>query len=129
MSNPHHLLDILNAAPDGQTAIIFPEPGSAISYAKLREQVRTMADALAALSIRRGDRVATVLTNGLAEKIGEHKTSMLQDLEARRPMELEAICGSVVELGERLGMPMPHTRTVYAATKLLDRISRGEYPQ
>jgi 2-dehydropantoate 2-reductase len=60
-----------------------------------------------------------------AEKVGEHKTSMLQDLEARRPMELEAIVGAVVELGERLDVAMPHTRTVYAATKLLDRISRG----
>lgn len=54
-----------------------------------------------------------------AEKVGEHKTSMLQDLEAGRPMELEAIVGAVVELGERLGMPMPHTATVYACTKLL----------
>jgi 2-dehydropantoate 2-reductase len=61
-----------------------------------------------------------------AEKVGEHKTSMLQDLEAGRPMELEAIVGAVVELGERLNVPMPHTRTVYAATKLLDRISRGD---
>lgn len=54
-----------------------------------------------------------------AEKVGEHKTSMLQDLEAGRPMELEAIVGSVVELGERLGLPMTHTRAVYACAKLL----------
>ena len=54
-----------------------------------------------------------------AEKVGEHKTSMLQDLEAGRPMELEAVVGAVVELGERLNLPMPHTRTVYACTKLL----------
>ena len=56
-----------------------------------------------------------------AEKVGEHKTSMLQDLEAGRPMELEAIVGSVVELGERLGVPMPFTRTVYDCTKLLGK--------
>jgi 2-dehydropantoate 2-reductase len=54
-----------------------------------------------------------------AEKVGEHKTSMLQDLEAGRPMELEPVVGAVVELGERLGIEMPHTRTVYACTKLL----------
>ncbi len=60
-----------------------------------------------------------------AEKVGEHKTSMLQDLEAGRPMELEAVVGAVVELGERLGVAMPHTRTVYAATRLLDQVSRG----
>src|SRR5438552_7983734 len=54
-----------------------------------------------------------------AEKVGEHKTSMLQDLEAGRPMELEAVVGAVVELGERFGIAMPHTRTVYACTRLL----------
>jgi 2-dehydropantoate 2-reductase len=54
-----------------------------------------------------------------AEKVGEHKTSMLQDLEAGRPLELEAIVGAVVELGERLNLPMFHTKTVYACAKLL----------
>ena len=54
-----------------------------------------------------------------AEKVGDHKTSMLQDLESGRPMELEAVVGAVVELGERLGVSMPHTRTVYACTRLL----------
>jgi 2-dehydropantoate 2-reductase len=54
-----------------------------------------------------------------AGKVGEHKTSMLQDLEAGRPMEFEAIVGAVVEIGERLGVPMPATRAVYACTKLL----------
>src|SRR5437588_827197 len=51
--------------------------------------------------------------------VGEHKTSMLQDLEAGRPLELEAIVGAVLEVGERIGLPMPHTRAVYACTKLL----------
>jgi 2-dehydropantoate 2-reductase len=54
-----------------------------------------------------------------AAKVGEHKTSMLQDLEAGRPLELEAVVGAVVELGDRLKIPMPHTRAVYACTKLL----------
>jgi 2-dehydropantoate 2-reductase len=54
-----------------------------------------------------------------AEKVGEHKTSMLQDLEAGRPMELEALVGSVVELGEKVGVPMTHTRAIYNCAKLL----------
>jgi 2-dehydropantoate 2-reductase len=54
-----------------------------------------------------------------AEKVGEHKTSMLQDLEAGRPMELEALVGAVVELGDRVGLLMPYTRTVYSCAKLL----------
>ena len=59
-----------------------------------------------------------------AEKVGAHKTSMLQDFEAGRPMELEAIVGAVVELGERLGVAMPATRTVYACAKMLDEKRR-----
>jgi ketopantoate reductase len=45
-----------------------------------------------------------------AEKVGEHKTSMLQDWEAGRPLELEPVVGAVLELGEKLGVAMPHTR-------------------
>jgi 2-dehydropantoate 2-reductase len=59
-----------------------------------------------------------------AEKVGEHKTSMLQDLEAGRPMELEALVGAVVELGERVGLPMNTTRTVYECVKLLGKTTR-----
>jgi len=58
-----------------------------------------------------------------AEKVGAHKTSMLQDLEAGRPLELEAVVGAVVELGQRLGLQMPVTQTVYACAKML-----GEKP-
>jgi 2-dehydropantoate 2-reductase len=54
-----------------------------------------------------------------AEKVGEHKTSTLQDFEAGRPMELEALVGSVVELGDKVGVPMPHTRVVYHCARLL----------
>ncbi len=57
-----------------------------------------------------------------AEKVGAHKTSMLQDLEAGRPMEIEAVTGAVIELGERLGVAMPATRAVYACVKLLARL-------
>jgi 2-dehydropantoate 2-reductase len=54
-----------------------------------------------------------------AEKVGAHKTSMLQDLEAGRPLELEAIVGAVVELGGKLGLSLPCSQAVYACVKLL----------
>jgi 2-dehydropantoate 2-reductase len=63
-----------------------------------------------------------------AEKVGEHKTSMLQDLEAGRPMELEALVGSVVELGERVGVAMPHTRMVYNCARLLGESNLAATP-
>jgi len=56
-----------------------------------------------------------------AEKVGKHKTSMLQDVEAGRPPELEALVGSVVELGRLTHTPTPHIDAVYALTDLLGR--------
>ena len=57
-----------------------------------------------------------------ARKVGTHKTSMLQDMEAGRPRELESVVGVVIELGEKLGLPMPHTRTLYSCARLLDQV-------
>jgi 2-dehydropantoate 2-reductase len=54
-----------------------------------------------------------------AEKVGAHKTSMLQDVEQGRPMEIEALVGSVVELGALTGTPTPHISAVFACASLL----------
>jgi 2-dehydropantoate 2-reductase len=54
-----------------------------------------------------------------AESIGEHKTSMLQDVEAGRFLETDALLGSVIELGRLTATPTPHLDAVYACTKLL----------
>jgi 2-dehydropantoate 2-reductase len=55
-----------------------------------------------------------------AEKVGAHKTSMLQDVESGRPLEVDALLGAVVEIGDLLGLELPHLRTLYACTQLLD---------
>ena len=56
-----------------------------------------------------------------AERVGAHKTSMLQDIEAGREPEIEALVGSVVELARLTGTPTPHIDAVYALTRLLGR--------
>lgn len=56
-----------------------------------------------------------------AEAVGAHKTSMLQDVENGRALELEALVGSVVELGRITGLPTPTIEAVYATTSLLGR--------
>jgi 2-dehydropantoate 2-reductase len=57
-----------------------------------------------------------------AEKVGAHKTSMLQDVETGKEMEIEALVGSVVELGRLTGTPTPHVDAVYACVSLLAKI-------
>ncbi len=54
-----------------------------------------------------------------AEKVGKHKTSMLQDIEAGREPEIDALVGSVIELGRLTGIATPHIDAVYALVKLL----------
>jgi 2-dehydropantoate 2-reductase len=55
--------------------------------------------------------------------VGHHKTSMLQDLEAGKPLELDALVTAVVEIADITGAPAPTLRTVHAATDLLARTS------
>jgi 2-dehydropantoate 2-reductase len=62
-----------------------------------------------------------------AEKVGKHKTSMLQDVEAGRGPEIDALVGSVVELGRLTGTPTPHIDSAYALVKLLERTMNAEH--
>ncbi len=57
-----------------------------------------------------------------AEKVGKHKTSMLQDVEAGRAPEIDALVGSVVELARLTDTPTPHIDTVHSLVKLLARM-------
>jgi 2-dehydropantoate 2-reductase len=61
-----------------------------------------------------------------AEKVGKHKTSMLQDVEAGRELELEAIMGAVVELARLTGIATPGIDAIYALAKLLDKTMRED---
>jgi len=64
-----------------------------------------------------------------AQKVGHHKTSMLQDVEAARTLEIDALLGSVVELARLTATPTPHIDTVYALTKLLAKtLGEGKLP-
>ncbi|NTU82834.1 MAG: 2-dehydropantoate 2-reductase [Chloroflexales bacterium] len=57
----------------------------------------------------------------MAEEIGAHKTSMLQDIEAGRQTEVDALVGAVAELGRLTGTPTPHIDAIYASVKLLEQ--------
>jgi 2-dehydropantoate 2-reductase len=104
----------VSALTRATVAQILRDPGT-------REVVRNIMQEVEAVSRKLGMDLPISIDQRIAgaEKVGEHKTSMLQDLEAGRPMELEALVGSVVELGESVGVPMTHTRMVYSCAKLL----------
>lgn len=56
-----------------------------------------------------------------AEGVGAHKTSMLQDIEARRSTEIDALVGAVIELGRLTDTPTPHLDAIYATVKLMEK--------
>jgi acyl-CoA synthetase (AMP-forming)/AMP-acid ligase II len=65
MPSPETLYELLQVAPASNVAVILPDQNIRVTYGELREQVMTMAEALRSLGIQRGDRIATVLPNGL----------------------------------------------------------------
>lgn len=107
-------LNPVSALTRATLAQMLRDPGVAEVIRKIMQEVEAVSKKLGMeLSVSVEQRMAG------AAKVGEHKTSMLQDLEAGRPMELEALVGSVVELGDRVGVAMDHTRTVYSCATLL----------
>jgi len=111
-------------------------PISALTGATLAEICRTpKTRALAAEMMAEASAVAEELGLRLrvsidqriegAAQVGDHKTSMLQDVEAGRPLEVAALIGAFVELGELTHIPMPATNAVYALISLLDARIRG----
>mgnify|MGYP001308220638 FL=1 len=105
-------------------------PISALTHATLQDICQfPLGRELAASMMREAQAVAEKLGASFrvtlekridgAEKVGRHKTSMLQDVEAGRAIEIDALVGSVVELGQLTGVPTPTITAIYNASKLL----------
>ena len=92
-----------------------------------RDLVQTLMEEVDAVARAMGVAVPLTIEKRMAgaAATGEHKTSMLQDLEAGRPLEVDALVGAVVELAEGAGVQVPTLRTVYRLTKLLDKARRS----
>lgn len=105
-------------------------PISALTHATLagicqfplgRELAATMMTEAQAVANRLGITFRVPLEKRIAgaEKVGHHKTSMLQDVEAGRAIEIDALLGSVIELGKVSCTPTPTLDAIYACVKLL----------
>lgn len=92
------------------------DPGTRELAANMMREAQTLAEKLGVeFKVSLDKRIAG------AEAVGAHKTSMLQDVEAGRALELEALVGSVRELGRITGTPTPTIDAVYALARLLDK--------
>jgi 2-dehydropantoate 2-reductase len=94
------------------------DPGTRAVARAMMVEAETIAEALGVkLPIDVDRRIAG------AEEVGAHKTSMLQDLERGRPMEIDALVGSVQELGRLTGVPTPAIDTVLALVRQRARVA------
>lgn len=113
-------------------------PISALTHATLVDICQSpLARQLAADMMREAQQVAEHLGASFrlplekriegAEKVGKHKTSMLQDVEAGRPLEIDAIISAVVEFGALTGIETPAINAVHALIRLLDETMRADH--
>ncbi|KAL6071152.1 2-dehydropantoate 2-reductase [Balamuthia mandrillaris] len=93
-------------------------------YPLTRQLAVAMMEEVQSIAQRLGARMRVPLERRIAgaERVGKHKTSTLQDVEAGRQPEIDAVIGSVVELGRLTGVATPHVNSVYACIKLLAKM-------
>ncbi|MBN3927837.1 2-dehydropantoate 2-reductase [Nostoc sp. NMS4] len=91
-------------------------------YPLTRELARQMMSETQAIAENLGIKFGISLEQRIngAENVGAHKTSMLQDIEAGRATEIDAIVGAVGELGKLTQIPTPYIDAIYASIKLLE---------
>ena len=113
-------LNPVSALTRATLAEMFASPSS-------RELIRTLMKEVAAVARSLGIELPVSIDKRMegAAAGGAHKTSMLQDLEAGKPLEIDALLGAVIELAAGEGVEVPSLRTLYVLTKLLDAGSRG----
>ena len=111
-----------NVAFNPISALTGATMGQILRQPASRDLVATMMEEAAAIAEALGIRLRMTIDQRIegAESVGEHKTSMLQDVELGRELELEALVGAFVELGEITTTPTPAISAVYASAKLLD---------
>lgn len=96
---------------------------------QVRELARNMMIEVESVAASLGVRMRVPLERRMegAARVGAHKTSMLQDIEAGRATELDALLGSVIELAGVTGTGVPHLRAVYACVKQLETLASSAH--
>jgi 2-dehydropantoate 2-reductase len=106
------IAEILSALTCGTLDVICGDPGTRAVARAMMLEAKAIAELLGV-----NFRVDIERRIDGAARVGAHKTSMLQDLERGRAMEIDALCTSVQELGVRVGVPTPTIDTVLALVR------------
>jgi 2-dehydropantoate 2-reductase len=111
-----------NAAFNPITTLAGTTLGAISSSAAGRQLARTIMEEgvriAGALDVKLPVSIDRRLDAALA--VGDHKTSMLQDYEAGKPLETDCMTGAMIEIAERLGIDVPYTRTLHSLVQMLE---------
>ena len=112
-----------NASMNPVSALTRRGSNGLLGEPRLLELLRTLMAEFARVGERIGLKLPMSVEERLAvaRKLGDFRTSMLNDAEAGRPLEVEGLLGVVVELAEKLGEPVPASRAVYALARGIGR--------
>ena len=111
-----------NAALNPLSVLTGVEQDRLCHFPPTRELIRQMMQETRAVALQLGVELPSDIEARLdaAGQVKGHRTSMLQDFEQGRPLEVEGILGSVIELGQLVGIPTPHLDSIYAPVKFVD---------
>jgi 2-dehydropantoate 2-reductase len=114
---------VINAAINPITALLGITNGELLERLPARVLLATVAREAAAVAVAQGVRLPypdpAVAVESIARRTATNRSSMLQDVARGAPTEIDAICGAIVEAGERTGVPTPANRTLWQLVKAL----------
>jgi len=108
---------VINAAINPLTALLRVPNGELLARPAARELLSLAAGEAAAVGLAQGLRLPfddpVAAAEEVARRTAANHSSMFQDVQRGRPSEIDAICGAVVEAGQRVGVPTPVNRTLW----------------
>lgn len=114
-----------NATLNPVSAITRATLGEIFATESSRQTIRTLMEEVEATARSIGIELPVSVEKRMqgAAAVGDHKTSMLQDIEAGRPLELDALLGAVIEIAEWKSVPVPSLRALYGLAKLAEAVA------
>jgi 2-dehydropantoate 2-reductase len=115
-----------NVAFNPTSAITGATLGQLGEVPEMVELLRAVMEEVAAVGARLGIDLPVSIERRLEAGlgVGDHKTSMLQDLEAGKPLELDCMTGAIIELAAKVGVEVPRLQAVDAAVRMADHVER-----
>lgn len=114
---------VINAAINPITALLRVPNGELLNRPPARQLLQTIVREAAGVAVAQGIRLPypdpVVAVETIARRTAANRSSMLQDVLRGAPTEIDAICGAIVQAGEKTGLPTPTLRAVWQLVRAI----------